>query len=118
MDRGLFLSAVDVACIGEIMLESIIPVPTHPPINSTLVFRDDKPAVGGAVVNVAWYLSALGKSVRLVASISKDDVSLLEQELQNHPIDFGSLLITSGSTDHLITTLTPESHRSLYKLGS
>lgn len=109
----------DVASIGEIMIESIFHVDDEPPINSTLVVKNQKgePNLGGAAINVAWYLGALGKSVSLVAPISNHFITRLSKEIEASHVDLSGLMKAKGDTDHLITLLSPQGHRSIYTLG-
>jgi sugar/nucleoside kinase (ribokinase family) len=110
---------MDAVSIGEIMVESIFHVAVEPPINSTVVVEGQKkiPELGGAAVNVAWYLGSLGKSVCLVAPIAGHQISELSKEITGLRIDLSGLIKVKGSTDHLITLLSPNGHRSIYVLG-
>ena len=110
---------MDAVSIGEIMIESIFHVAVEPPPNSTVVVKDQKkiPELGGAAINVAWYLGSLGKAVRLVAPISNRQIDELAKEIEGVQIDLSGLMKVKGDSDHLITILSPESHRSIYLLG-
>jgi sugar/nucleoside kinase (ribokinase family) len=111
---------VDAVSIGEIMVESIFNIDSDPLINSTIVVksRREEPELGGAAVNVAWYLGSLGKSVRLIAPISSHHANILSEELNPTHIDLTKLIRTHGETDHLLTVLSPQGHRSIYTLGT
>ena len=102
------------------MIESIFETRSALPINSTIVARSTEKdlVLGGAAINVCWYLSLLGKSVRLVAPISNQHMKGLSKELSSSRIDLNRLIGSNGETDHLITILSPEGHRSIYTLGT
>jgi sugar/nucleoside kinase (ribokinase family) len=88
-------------------------------MNSTIVAKSKEKDIvlGGAAINVCWYLGLLGKSVRLVAPISNQHKRRLSKELSRSRIDLSHLIASNGETDHLITVLSPEGHRSIYTLG-
>jgi len=111
---------VDAISMGEIMVESIFNVDTDPLINSTIVVKSQRqePEVGGAAINVAWYLSSFGKSIRLVAPVSGHHGQKVSEELSQAHVDLSKLIKTDGETDHLITILLPQGHRSIYVLGA
>ena len=109
----------DVISLGEIMVESIFETEADVPVNRTLVVKDEKAAaIGGAAVNVAWYLDGLGKAVRLIAPISIRHASTLEREFKKTKVDLTGIIKTKGGTDHLFTILFPQGHRSIYTLGA
>jgi sugar/nucleoside kinase (ribokinase family) len=109
----------DAVSLGEVMIESIFHVDAEPPINSTVVVKGQMKIheLGGAAINVAWYLGSLGKSVRLVAPISCRQIGDLSEEAGRLKVDLSGLMKVKGDTDHLITLLSPEGHRSIYVLG-
>jgi sugar/nucleoside kinase (ribokinase family) len=109
----------DVVSLGEIMVESIFRTTSAPPMNSTIVAKGNEKELmlGGAAINVCWYLSLLGRPVRLVAPISRKHTRPLSKELSSSRIDLSHLIRGNGETDHLITILSPEGHRSIYTLG-
>lgn len=109
----------EILSIGEIMIESIFSVDTDPLINSTTIVKNEEKGIklGGAAINVAWYLGCLGKSTSLIASISKQYVDILIKELKNSQVNLDYLVETKGETDKLYTLLSPQGHRSIYKLG-
>jgi sugar/nucleoside kinase (ribokinase family) len=109
----------DAVSIGEIMIESIFHIAVEPSVNSTVVVKGQNniPELGGAAVNVAWYLGSLGKSVRLVAPISSRQFGDLSKEINGSQIELSGLMRVKGNTDHLITLLSPNGHRSIYMLG-
>jgi sugar/nucleoside kinase (ribokinase family) len=109
----------DAVSLGEIMVESIFQTKSAPPINSTIVAKSNEKdlVLGGAAINVCWYLSLLGRSVRLVAPISNRHTKPLSKELSSSLIDLSHLIRSNGETDHIITILSPEGHRSIYTLG-
>jgi sugar/nucleoside kinase (ribokinase family) len=111
---------VDAVSLGEIMIESIFETKSALPINSTIVARGTEKdlVLGGAAINVCWYLSLLGRPVRLVAPISNRHMKDLSSELNKSRIDLSCLIPNDGETDHLITVLSPEGHRSIYTLGT
>ena len=109
----------DAVSLGEIMVESIFKTRSSPPMNSTIVAKskENEIVLGGAAINVCWYLSLLGRPVRLVAPISTQHIRRLSKELSRSRIDLSHLIESNGGTDHLITILSPEGHRSIYTLG-
>lgn len=111
---------VDAVSLGEIMIESIFETKSALPINSTIVASgsDKHLVLGGAAINVCWYLSLLGRSARLVAPISDRHMKGLSRELNISRIDLSGVIRNNGETDHLITILSPEGHRSIYTLGT
>ncbi len=57
------------------------------------------------------------KSVRLVAPISSRQIGQLSKEIGRLRVELSGLVKVKGDTDHLITLLSPEGHRSTYILG-
>jgi sugar/nucleoside kinase (ribokinase family) len=113
------VKVTDVISLGEIMVESIFETDADVPVNRTLVVKDEKAvAIGGAAVNVAWYLDGLGKTVRLVAPISIRHASTLGREFKKSKVDLTGVIKIKGDTDHLFTILFPQGHRSIYTLGA
>src|SRR5260370_14879923 len=102
------------------MIESIFETKSALPINSTIVVSgtDKDLVLGGAAINVCWYLSLLGRSAKLVAPISERHMKGLSKELNISRIDLRRVIRNNGETDHLITILSPEGHRSIYTLGT
>src|SRR5258708_15393110 len=111
---------LDAVSLGEIMIESIFETKSALPINTTIVARSTEKdlVLGGAAINVCWYLSLLGRSIRLVAPISNRHKKSLFRELRSSRIDLSHLVESNGETDHLITILSPEGHRGIYTLGT
>ena len=100
------------------MREIVVPVSRLPLPNSTVLIHRPEPALGGAAVNVAWYLASLGHSVDLRVIVGRRDRALLADELSHLPIDLENVFAITGDSDHLLTLLAPEEHLSTYVLAN
>jgi sugar/nucleoside kinase (ribokinase family) len=109
------MSAADViTCLGDLMLEHVVPLPQLPPKNRTLVLDGALQQVGGSVFNLCWYLSRFGRNADLVGPAGRDDLPLITRTLAAAGISASGLLPVVADTDRLIAMLVEGSHHSLY----
>jgi sugar/nucleoside kinase (ribokinase family) len=107
-----------VASLGEVMSEVIIHAESLPTPNSTLVWQQRAAPLGGAALNVAWYLFELGWPARLVAGAGADDIAGIHDVLHPHTVSEADLVLAPGPSDQLLTVLTRNAHVSLYRLAN
>lgn len=109
--------AVPFASVGEIMLECIVQVPRLPRPNSTLVVGPALGVLGGAALNVAWYLGRLGDPTSLVGPVGAHDLPLLRALKLPGLVDIRGVVGIPGRSDLLIAVVSGHQHLSAYALA-
>jgi sugar/nucleoside kinase (ribokinase family) len=104
-------------CFGELMVEMIERVESLPGRNSTMVISSARRAMGGAALNVAWYLGCLGRETALVSMLGREDIPLLRDTLLEAQVDITGCLAVPGHSDLLVAAVSAEEHRSVYVLA-
>jgi ribokinase len=103
--------------VGELMMEVICRTRVLPAPNSTTLIETVSPPLGGAALNVCWYLAQLGIATHLVAPVGRSERRSLQSMLKGLRVDMSRILTIQGHSDQLITTLTKTEHRSVYLLA-
>jgi sugar/nucleoside kinase (ribokinase family) len=107
-------SKVNVACVGDLMLECIVHDASWPAGNSTLVVDSQGKELGGAAYNTCWNLAHLGRTPRLVAAFGRRDTFLVRETLTAADLPDGGLIETAEDTDLLVVLVQGGVSRSVY----
>lgn len=108
---------IDTACLGEVLAEWIFDLEWDDLApNRTIVVKGVSRDLGGAAVNVYWYLRQLGRRSRFIAPVGRADVSKIRAMLD--PDGSGSLhtIPIDEDSDTLFSIVGKETHRSIYSL--
>jgi sugar/nucleoside kinase (ribokinase family) len=95
------VDGAEVICIGDLMLELFVPNEQSPPVQRTYKVDHAAAAVGGAALNLCWYLDQLQRPSIMVAGFGAADRSRVEAALAKVHVDVASLVQLSGATDVL-----------------
>lgn len=107
-----------IVCIGDLMLEAILPLASLPNLGITQVVDDHALEVGGPAFNVAWYLTQLGYSPILAAVHGRQEAAYIHGVLMAAGLDTGALIPASNHTDVLFAATDSHGHRSVYLRSS
>ncbi len=104
----------NIVCVGDIMVECILRLPSLPPANATLVLDSVSQELGGAAFNICWYLSQFGLRPRLIGPVGQRNNALVAEAFSSAKLDDSGLVSIEGDTDLLIAILTDRYHYSIY----
>ena len=108
------LYSPDIVCVGDIMVEFILPQPSLPPPDTTLVIDPWVHQVGGPAYNICWHLSNLGRHPLLVGTFGNRGRSTIEDALTEAKLDNTGLIGLDSDTDTLVSLLVERHHHSIY----
>lgn len=93
--------ASQIVCLGDLMLESILPVELLPQVNSPCVV-DGKPLeLGGTAYNLCWYLSQWNWSTRLIGCYGRRQEAQIIDTLNTSNVDPSWIVPVEGESDLL-----------------
>lgn len=104
----------DITCVGDIMVEHLVYLPSLPPPDTTMVLDSYHQQVGGPAFNVCWHLTQLGHKPRLVGPFGKHDSALMSETFSTAGMASTGLIPVEGDTDRLFAFLIDHNHHSVY----
>src|SRR5579862_5767782 len=88
-------------CVGDLMLELFAPNAQNPRLQRTYTIDYTDAAVGGAALNLCWYLDQLQRPSIMVAGFGTRERNRVQAALADAHVDIASLVQLSGTTDIL-----------------
>jgi sugar/nucleoside kinase (ribokinase family) len=92
---------ISITCVGDLMLELFASQVAGPRAQRTYKLDHAAATVGGAALNLCWYLNELKRSSTVVAGFGASERSRVEEALMKCGADIASLVQLSGITDVL-----------------
>ncbi len=108
-------SGATVACVGEVMLESVVTVAHLPGLDETVVSEAVLRRLGGGAWNIARHLADLGRRPRLGAVLGRWDLPMFECEMDMRQVDTSSVVWSEGSSDLLFYFKTLSAYSAVYQ---
>jgi sugar/nucleoside kinase (ribokinase family) len=91
-----------ITCVGDLMLELFAPQGGSLQMERTCKFDHAAAAVGGAALNLCWYLGQLQRPSTMVACFGAAERNRVEAALTKARVNVASLVQLSGVTDILV----------------
>ncbi len=95
-------NGIAIACVGDLMMELFAPSGQGPQVQRTYILDSATAAVGGAALNLCWYLGQLRRSSTMVSGFGTMERSCVEAALTKANVDIAALVQLSGKTDVLV----------------
>ena len=109
----MLLPSARIACVGDLMIEHLVPTARLPKMNTTLVFDELDGSVGGNAFNLCWDFVKLGQSATFHAIYGKGQDRLIKNALKNGAI-VGHLIEGPGGSDTLIAFTSDHGAQAIY----
>jgi sugar/nucleoside kinase (ribokinase family) len=89
-------------CVGDLLLERFVELPSLPISNTTQIIDKQQQAVGGSAFNLCWHFTHLGKTAQIVAPSGKNDEIIINSSFRLSNISTSSLVWVEGETSNLL----------------
>ncbi len=101
-------------CLGDLMVEYILRVPSPPGADSTLILDGERAELGGPAFNICGYLARFGRRPRLVGAYGRRHEPVVAEGMAAAGLDREGLVAREGDADVLVAYITDSHHYSLY----
>jgi sugar/nucleoside kinase (ribokinase family) len=107
-----------IVCLGEVILESSVPIASLPSSNTTVIVDSVSRRLGGPALNMAAHLCSLGDSVVFGGIAGKWDEQVLRLSADEVGMDLNHVIWTDASTDLLFYFKTAKHYHAIYQKSS